>query len=85
MKYLGPYTAFKDFSIKIGFIRKYLSTSGGFIVWCNEFNSVWYSVLLTNRSFYSKKAAMDALDAELLKEGYIFLTEKQFKKLKVLL
>ena len=84
-KYLGPYIPYKTDSIKNGFIRKYVATLGGFIVWRQGSGSIWCSVLFTKKTFPSKEAAMNALDIVLLKEGYVFLTEEQIDKLKVLI
>jgi hypothetical protein len=93
-RYLGPYEKYvpeHEFDSFYGredftFIRPFLFFEGGFMVWLSdsEVPPKWHHVFCSQKRFASKEEAIADLDRSLIEQGYVFLTEEQYEKLRVL-
>jgi hypothetical protein len=86
-KYLSPYKEYQDDRGNIFYCRRTLKGAQRGTIDCyyeNEINR-YCSRRIIDNCFSSVEHAKEATDEDLKYSGYIFLTQEQFDKLKVLL
>jgi hypothetical protein len=86
-KYLSPYRYYYLSGAKTCYIRSHIDNDNfGYCVYQNNIEDRWQNVMgnIIGKYFSSLEEAKAHLDKILLEEGFIFLTEEQWDKYKLL-